>query len=359
MRKYPVFSLLPILLAILIISCSKMDDTFKEHVVPNGITYVGKADSIAVFPGRQRIKITWLRGTDPNTRQAVIYWNNKNDSLIIPVTQTNPKDTVAVSINNLPEGSYAFNIYTRDDAKNSSIRVDVQGSTYGTLYESTILSRALGSARVTGDDVKLGWPKGEPTSFSTEINYIDLAGLSQRAYLAASVDTIILTGVKEGSSLSYRSLYKPTPLTIDTFYTAYTIRPLDLAVGKTVTASSAAAANPGSLVVDGLKTTFWQPLVTDRTDDKKVSLTVDLKAPKEFNQVKHFFSVGAALLEGYKVLVSDNNTTWETAYEKTTAPTTAEDVTFPAVIKRYVKLEFTIKTDGNLNVTEVEIYNKK
>jgi len=359
MRKYPVFSLLPILLAILIISCSKMDDSFKEYVVPNGITYVGKADSIAVFPGRGRIKITWLRGTDPNTRQAVIYWNNRNDSLVIPVTQTNPKDTVTAMINNIPEGSYAFNIYTRDDAKNSSIRVDVQGATYGTLYESTILSRALGSARVIGNDVKLGWPKGEPTSFSTEINYIDLAGLQQKTYLPASQDTIILTGVKAGSSITYRSLYKPTALSIDTFYTAYSSRALNIATGKTVLQSSAAAANPGSLVIDGLTTTFWQPLAADRTDDKKVWLTIDLQAPKEFNQVKHFFSVGAALLESYKIQVSDNNATWENVYEKATAPTTAEDVSFQVVTRRYVRLEFTIKTDGNLNVTEVEVYNKK
>ena len=359
MRKYPVFSLLPILLAILIISCSKMEDTFKEYVVPNGITYVGKADSIAVFPGRARIKITWLRGTDPNTRQAVIYWNNKNDSLVIPVTQTDPKDTVTALINNLPEGSYAFNIFTRDDAKNASIRVDVQGSTYGTIYESAILPRVLGSARVTGNDVKLGWPKGEPTSFSTEINYIDLAGVSQRTYLPAIQDTIILTNVKEGSSVTYRSLYKPTDLTIDTFYTAYSSRALNLASGKTVLQSSAAGANPGSLAIDGLTNTFWQPLAADRTDDKKVWLTIDLNAPKEFNQVKHFFSVGAALLEGYKILVSDNNTMWETVYEKTTAPTTAEDVSFPAVTRRYVRLEFSIKTDGNLNVTEFEVYNKQ
>jgi hypothetical protein len=359
MRKYSVFSLLPVMLAILIISCSKMDDSFKEYVVPNGITYVGRADSVAVFPGKQRIKITWLRGTDPNTRKAVIYWNNKNDSLVIPVTQTNPKDTVTAMINNLPEGSYAFNIYTYDDAKNSSIRVDVQGSTYGTVYESTILSRALGSARVMGDDVKLGWPKGEPTSFATEINYTDLAGLPKRTYLPAAVDTIILTGVKEGSTLTYRSLYKPTNLSIDTFYTVYSSRALNMATGKTVLQSSAVAANPGSLVLDGLTTTSWQPLAADRTDDKKVWLTIDLKAPKEFNQLRYLISAGATLLDGYKVLGSDDNTVWQTLYEKAGAPTTTEEANFPAVTKRYVRLELSVKTDNTIGISELEVYNKK
>jgi len=359
MRKYPVFSLLPVLLAILIISCSKMDDTFKEYVVPNGITYVGKADSIAVFPGRGRIKITWLRGTDPNTRRAVVYWNNKNDSLVIPVTQTNPQDTVTAMINNLPEASYAFNIYTYDDAKNSSIRVDVQGSSYGTVYESTILSRALGSARVIGDDVKMGWPKGEPSSFSTEINYIDLAGASKRAYLPASMDTIILTGVKEGSTITYRSLYKPTSLSIDTFYTIYSSRALNLATGKTTLQSSAVAANPGSLVLDGNNTTAWQPLPADRVDDKKVWITIDLKAPKEFNQLRYLISAGAILLDGYKVLGSDDNAIWQTLYEKTGAPTTTEEANFPAVTKRYVKLELSVKTDNTIGISEVEVYNKK
>lgn len=360
MRKYHVFSLLFILLAGLFTSCSKMDSTFRDYVVPGGITYVGRADSIAVHPGRERIKITWLRGADPKVNRAVVYWNNKKDSLVVPVTQTNPTDTVTAYINPMPEGTYSFNIYTYDEKKNSSIRVDLQGSSYNTLYESVILPRVIGYARPTGDDVKMMWLRGDAENIATEINYINLAGVSQRIMFPGTQDSILLPGVREGSSLTYRSLYKPTPLSMDTFYTSYVVRPLNIAYAKAVLTSSAGSApNVAANITDNLPATFWQPQAADRTDDKKVWVTVDLKAPKEFNQVKHFFTVGASLLDGYKIQVSDNNATWETVYTKASSPTTAEDVSFPAVTRRYVRLEFSIKTDGNLNITEVEVYNKK
>ncbi|MRG47818.1 hypothetical protein GFS24_22030 [Chitinophaga sp. SYP-B3965] len=356
MQKYPVCRLLlPVLLAVLFISCSKMDATFKDYVVPNGITYVGRADSINVHPGRGRIKITWLRGTDPKTTQAVVYWNNKADSLVFPVTQKNPKDTVSVMLNNMPENTYTFSIYTLDADKNRSIRVDVQGTVYNTVYESVILSRTIGTVAIAGDDVTLNWLTGDTASFSTEINYVDIAGVDRRTYIAANESVILLEDVQEGSSVTFRSLYKPSPLSLDTFYTAYSSKALNMALAKPVKQSSSAATT----LVDGNLTTFWQPLAADRTDDKKVWVTVDLRTPKTFNQVKHYWTVGNALIQSYKVLVSNDEAIWETLYEKTSAPVLTEDANFTTVTRRYMRLEFTIKTDGNLNVTEVEIYNKK
>jgi hypothetical protein len=356
MQKYPVgHILLPVLLAILFISCSKMDSTFKDYVVPNGITYVGRADSIKVHPGRGRVQITWLRGTDPKTTQAVVYWNNKADSLVFPVPQKNPTDIVSVMLTNMPENTYTFSIYTLDADKNRSIRVDVQGTVYDTQYESVILSRPIGSVAIAGDDVTLNWLAGDTASFSTEINYVDIAGVGKRTYIAANESSILLEDVQEGSSVTFRSLYKPSPLSLDTFYTAYTSRPLNMAIAKPVKQSSATATT----LVDGNLTTFWQPLAADRTDDKKVWVTVDLRAPKAFNQVKHYWTVGNALIQSYKVLASNDEAIWETLYEKTSAPAATEDANFNTVTKRYVRLEFTIKTDGNLNVTEFEVYNKK
>ncbi|SIO39979.1 DUF4998 domain-containing protein [Chitinophaga niabensis] len=356
MQKYPVCRLLlPALLAVLFISCSKMDATYKDYVVPNGITYVGRADSINVYPGRSRIKLTWLRGTDPKTTQAVVYWNNKADSLVFPVPQKNPKDTVSVMLTNMQENTYTFNIYTMDADKNRSIRVDVQGTVYNTVYESVILSRPIGSVAIAGDDVTLNWLAGDTASFSTEINYVDIAGVAKRTYIAANETSILLEDVREGSSVTFRSLYKPSPLSLDTFYTAYTSRPLNMAIAKPVKQSSSTATT----LVDGNLTTFWQPLAADRTDDKKVWVTVDLKAPKAFNQVKHYWTVGNTLIQSYKVLASNDEAIWETLYEKTSAPALTEDANFNTVTRRYVRLEFTIKTDGNLNVTEFEVYNKQ
>ncbi|RPE14087.1 hypothetical protein EGT74_11430 [Chitinophaga lutea] len=358
MQKYSVYSLLTMLLAILSISCSKMDATFREYVVPGGITYVGKADSVAVYPGRERLKITWRRGTDPNTRSAVVYWNNKKDSLIVPVKETNAPDVVTAMIDKLPEGTYTFQIYTRDAQNNSSIRVDVQGTSYGRIYESTILSRPISSVKISGSNVVMNWLAADTASFSTEIKFIDQAGVEQKVFLPASEDDITLPNVKEGSYITYRSLYRPSPRSLDTFYTVYESRPLNMAAGKTVKTSSAQGTNTGALAVDELTTTNWQPTDADRKDaDKTVWISIDLKAPKEFNAIR-FLRAGAGVLKSCKVLGSDNETTWAPLFEKTSGFTTTEDISFNTATRRYVRIEYVFETDGTFNIPEVEIYKR-
>lgn len=359
MQKYPVSSLLYILLAVLFISCSKMDDTYKEYVVPGGIIYVGKADSVKVYPGRERLNITWLRGTDPNTREAVIYWNNKADSLVLPVKETSPKDVVTASITNLPENSYTFSIYTRDNAGNSSIRVDVQGISYGQQYESSLLTRPVNETRLIGNNLRVIWLPSDSAAFRTEVIYIDKTGVEKVVKVPFSEDTTLLENYKEGASFRFRTLYLPTPATLDTFYTGYDTRAVNLAVNKTVKQSSGAANNPASLLIDQDKATFWQPLAGDRTDDKHVWITIDLKSPTAINEVKHFWKTGGNLISGYKIFGSDNETTWQQLFEKTGAMAAEETASFADVTTRYVKLDFTIGTaDGNLNITEVEVYKR-
>ena len=353
-----MYGLLAALPALLLVSCSKMDASFKDYVVPGGITYVGKADSVTVYPGRERLQMTWRRGTDPNTTSAVIYWNNKNDSVIVPVKETNANDKVTATISALPEGTYTFQIYTRDAMKNSSIRVDVQGTSYGGVYEAGILARPISTVKITGSDVLMSWLAGDTASFATEISYTDQGGAEKKVSLPSTDGDITLSNVKEGSYIRYRSLYKPSPRSLDTFYTRYEARPLNMAPGKTVKTSSAQGTNTGALAVDELTGTAWQPTDTDRKDaDKTVWISVDLKAPKEFNAIR-YLRTGAGVLKSYKVLGSDNETAWTTLFEKTGNFTTTEDVGFNTATRRYVRIEYVFETDGTFTVPEVEIYKR-
>lgn len=204
-----------------IYACKKMDDTYRKFVVPDGITYVGKADSVRVSPGRDRIKISWLRGTDSKTTTAVIYWNNKQDSVRVPVDVANPKDTVNVWINNLPENNYTFSIYTLDKDGNSSIAVNVLGATYDSLYESTLLTRGVKAITEVEDGAEIQWYPSDTTSFTTEINYQDAANNQHRIYSPKDSGTVMLPGYTGGTPVRYRSLFKPATNSLDTFYTAF------------------------------------------------------------------------------------------------------------------------------------------
>ena len=62
--------------------------------MPNGITYPGIALDVESHPGRYRIEIAWLNGSDPNVVKARIYWNNytEGQDLDIPPGADTPDD---------------------------------------------------------------------------------------------------------------------------------------------------------------------------------------------------------------------------------------------------------------------------
>src|SRR3546814_2920667 len=66
---------------VLVSGCAKQDDTYRQFLDKGEIVYVGKADSVQVFPGKNRLKLSWLILADPNVSKAKVFWNNHSDSL--------------------------------------------------------------------------------------------------------------------------------------------------------------------------------------------------------------------------------------------------------------------------------------
>lgn len=272
-----------IILSYFWISCSKMDATYKQFVVPNGVNYIQKASSVNVYPGRNRVKITWLRGSDPKTKKAIIYWNNRADSLEVPVTQVNPADTVQVIIDGLPENSYNFDIYTLDKDRHASIAVNAMGNSYGDSYESSLLIRPVNTLKSKGNNAEITWFTSDTTSFTSELHYTDKSGNNRVVQVPMDSDTTELEDYDFGTAFYYRSFYKPDVSCLDTFYTAFdtlTIYgpPVDIPKnGWTATASSedAKTGRVATNAIDGNINTLWfSGVATGRIYPH--SLTVDM-----------------------------------------------------------------------------------
>ena len=73
MNKY---FLLLLLAATAFQSCKKMDDIYREFYESGETVYVGKADSIKVRGGNERVELTWLLLSDPKVASYKVYWNN-------------------------------------------------------------------------------------------------------------------------------------------------------------------------------------------------------------------------------------------------------------------------------------------
>src|SRR3546814_7884614 len=83
---------------VLVSGCAKQDDTYRQFLDKGEIVYVGKADSVQVFPGKNRLKLSWLILADPNVSKAKVFWNNHSDSLEIPLIKSSGIDTVEIVI---------------------------------------------------------------------------------------------------------------------------------------------------------------------------------------------------------------------------------------------------------------------
>lgn len=204
----------------LLFSCAKMDDTYKDFVVPDGLIYVGKADPVKINSGKRRIKISWLRGTDQKATIARIYWNNRADSLNVPITTTRPQDTISVIINNLNEGSYSFQIFTYDNAQHSSIQVDALGVSYDVIYEKSLLNRVITDIKKGTDTAILTLLSVDASSLGTKFSYTNKNGVRIDTLVDRKAQTLQLPNMNKDTAFTYITMYKPVADCLDTFYSS-------------------------------------------------------------------------------------------------------------------------------------------
>lgn len=201
-------------------SCSKMDSTYKGFI-RGSITYVGSADSVEIHSGMNRLELSWIV-FDPSATDAKIYWNNKSDSLDVPMQISGESDTIKVTLDNLPEGSYSFDIYLFDDKGNSSVKASAVGEVYGDEYISSLLARPIKSALFDDGIVHISWGTADETVIGTEVTYQD--ALNVVHVVTVPVDSLFTLlenfDFNARDTFRYRTLYLPDSVSIDTFYSA-------------------------------------------------------------------------------------------------------------------------------------------
>lgn len=224
--RYRKSGLLAVLLGGLLVSCSKMDDTYKDFIKDGEIIYPARVEAVQSFTGNQRIELSMLLTSDPKITKVKVFWNNGRDSAEKPVQRTAGVDTVRFALTNIEEGTYTFNIYTYDNAGNRSVKTDIIGNVFGDRYTGSLYNRSLKSTTyLAGSKARLIWIGPAAQMIGQEISYTDSLGASQRfiepLYKADGVtikDTTILSNFKKGSTLQFRTLFKPEASSLDTFY---------------------------------------------------------------------------------------------------------------------------------------------
>lgn len=301
-------------------SCSKMDDTYKEFLDYGQQKYPGRPVSGAVFPGYNRMYLVWENSADPKVTKAKVYWNNRADSLDVTI-DPNEEFTI-IPFLNFPEGTYAFEIYTFDTQGNRSVGVETIGRVYGDLYRSTLLSRPIYDATVVNDSLQVFWGNLSDTSIiGTQIRYTDANNQAQEYFVDKSYLFSQFPDFPRGT-IEYRTVYLPSPLAIDTFYTDWEsiyVKGERFAIPKTGwTATASSYDNRNGRVdrlpekaIDGNTSTSWVNLVGSTKYPH--SITIDMgKQVQNVEGLNFYLNQTKEAPKRIRVLISTDNTSWTT-----------------------------------------------
>lgn len=222
MKKIIGYLTIAVIVSTIFTACKKMDSEYRKFVVPGGIIYPGKATAAIAYPGHNRVRISWLRGSDPSVVKAKIFWNNYADSTEINIPSSD--DTINVTIDNLPEKSYSFIIITYDAKGNISVPVELLSAAYGDGYQSSLLDRPVVSSIVdTQNNLIINWGPADIANgaYATELKYVDINNKNHLQVIGITDSVTEIPDFKPGSKYQYRTIFLPDSMAIDTFYTDY------------------------------------------------------------------------------------------------------------------------------------------
>lgn len=218
-------SIIGCLLAFLCITgCKRYDNDYLKYFDGKESVYPGLVKNLSYRAGNLRTILTWNPSPDPSVVKYVVSWNNGQDSIVVPATSHQPEDTIKVIVPNLSEYVYSFAVRSYDDKGNRSISREINNvRVYGSVYASTLLNRNVNSANpyLYGDDgiLTLYFAKADSSNVATTISYINSSGTPEQKTLLPEASEIKLTNYKPGTSITFRSSYKPESTAADIFTT--------------------------------------------------------------------------------------------------------------------------------------------
>jgi hypothetical protein len=180
-----------------VFSCKEMDSTYKEFLVPNGLTYPQKPDSLKVYTGYNKLRLTWLKAKDPSVVRAMIYWNNYTDSLEVNL-RDNSDDIISVDIPVPDENTYTFQVKTFDVDGNASIPSEVSGAAVGKEFRAQFKNRDIVSAIFSyGNGLTITWGDVPDYSDSCILTYTNIAGKTVTFSVSSSDAVTVIADWKD------------------------------------------------------------------------------------------------------------------------------------------------------------------
>lgn len=205
-----------------IFSCDDMNTIQREYADREERIYLGKVDSLKVYPGFGRVKICWYIGADPKIEQTVIYWNMRNDSIVKDFVRKTPglqKDSIIIE--NFPEGSRYYEFRNVNSKGETSLYSAVTASSWGTNFAESLLKRKVTSLEYNyeGSEFLVGISpvsKGDSVVYS-KLVYTDTDGKENTLRIERDMNHVVLPKFPDGGEFKLQTVFF-LPQGMDTVY---------------------------------------------------------------------------------------------------------------------------------------------
>lgn len=212
---------LSVLVILSFFSCNKsMTDYRDDYLKGEEKIYPGMPINVRAYPGNGRVLLQWTPSPDPTITAYKIYWNNKRDSSVVTAADVTANGEVSVFVNNVDDYIYTFYIHSLDAKGNISAPYEINNvRAYADLYISNLYNRQLfGSVLNTSNVLTLYFNQIDTTNINTRVHYTTTGGTTGAAYLPKNGNTLTIANYNPGTPIYYRSSYRPTGNTVDTFW---------------------------------------------------------------------------------------------------------------------------------------------
>lgn len=202
-----------IILLLAFISCTDTYEVHKEYANDGEIVYAPKVESLKVLPGNNRVKIAGLLTRGFTVKEIIVYWNKREKSKTFSYTKSeNEVDNLELIIDGLEEKTYEFEIYTKDQEGNSSIKSNVFGTVYGENFRSNLDARAFKSFALDTDtnEAVVNFKLSDEYTRATEIKYTNKSGAEVVKLVNQNEENIVLDELDIDKPIMYRTMYVPT-----------------------------------------------------------------------------------------------------------------------------------------------------
>jgi hypothetical protein len=297
-------------------SCDGMMDTHKEFIESGEIIYAPKMDSLTFIAGQGRIYFGFWLYNAPNVKTVDVYWNSRQDSLLIPVSASAERDSFFVMLNNMQEQSYTFDVRTTDNFGHKSLWSTDFGNSYGSTYESTIANRRVREVKLSDKGGEVVWFAGGEGLVRVEVRYTTNSGATATVFTSPDESTTLLPNAKGGSTFEYRSLFIPEEESVDTFALAWkteetafpTIYLYDRSDWEVLAVSDETASDGGGMhkLLDGDHGTYWHSQWDGGNAPLPHWAVIDMTSSKRIIKIETYRRSGNTDTKTLQYFVGDN-----------------------------------------------------